>query len=127
MVVRPRCFRALAVAAVLVSASVQAKGGQPAPAKGATPARAHVDLILSGTVLSISQGKGLLKPWIVRLDVTKVLLGAFPGSSFTFAVHSPARAGLEVGHTYEVKATRHGDGYVVDELQFRPFQAVTKP
>jgi hypothetical protein len=55
----------------------------------------------------------------VRLDVAKVLLGNFSGGSFDFAVHSPARSGLQVGRTYTVTATRRGDGYAVDERQWR--------
>jgi hypothetical protein len=77
------------------------------------------ELILSGTISSITPEQGGLTPWIVRLDVAKVLLGNFSGGSFDFAVHSPARSGLQVGRTYAVKATRRGDGYAVDERQWR--------
>ena len=77
------------------------------------------ELILSGTITSIMPGQGGLAPWVVRLDVAKVLLGNFSGGSFDFAVHSPARSGLQVGRTYAVTATRRGDGYAVDERQWR--------
>jgi|GEM_PF-2118562 len=77
------------------------------------------ELILRGTITSITPGRGGLTPWIVRLDVAKVLLGEFSGGSFDFAVHSPARSGLQVGRTYVVAATRRGDGYAVDERQWR--------
>jgi hypothetical protein len=81
--------------------------------------RAPREVILNGTITSITPGRGRLTPWIVTLDVAKVLLGDFSGSSLSFAVHSPARSGLQVGHAYAVTATRRGDGYAVDDRQWR--------
>jgi hypothetical protein len=45
--------------------------------------------------------------------------GDFTGTQFAFRVHSPSRAGLEVGEICTVKAEWTGDGYTVDELQWR--------
>ena len=60
-----------------------------------------------------------LKPWIVRMEVQKVVSGDFSGGWFEFAVHSPSRSGLEEGHSYTIKAVWSGKGYEVDENQWR--------
>ncbi|HVV48880.1 MAG TPA: hypothetical protein VHO06_04415 [Polyangia bacterium] len=77
------------------------------------------DLVLIGTVFSISQGGDELRPWIVTVDVEKVISGELSGGWFSFPVHSPSRAGLEEGKSYTIRAVWKGDGYAVDELQWR--------
>lgn len=79
------------------------------------------DLVLVGTVREIhSQSTARSrKNWIVVVDVDRVVSGEFSGATFSFAIHSPARAGLQVGQSYTIKATSTGAGYVVDELQWR--------
>jgi hypothetical protein len=61
-------------------------------------------------------------PWLVTVVVEKVVSGEFSGSTFSFAVHSPAMSGLEVGRFYTVRAEWNGSGYVVDPLQWRRAQ-----
>jgi hypothetical protein len=60
-----------------------------------------------------------LKRWSVSVQVEKVLSGQLSGTPLTFAVHSPARAGLAVGGSYTVRASWTETGYVVDEMQWR--------
>ncbi|HEV7747671.1 MAG TPA: hypothetical protein VGO56_21910 [Pyrinomonadaceae bacterium] len=76
------------------------------------------DLVLIGTVKEIQPRPTARsrKNWLVVVNVDRVVSGEFSGTTFTFAVHSPARAGLEVGRSYTVTATRTASGYVVDEL-----------
>jgi len=68
------------------------------------------DLVLVGNVSSMSQGGSELKPWIVWIDVEKVISGDFAGKTFEFAIHSPARSGLVQGHSYTVRAKWRGGG-----------------
>ena len=79
------------------------------------------DLVLVGTVKEIQPRGGARsrKRWLVVVKVDRVVSGEFSGTTFAFAIHSPANAGLQVGKTYTVKATWTGAGYVVDELQWR--------
>ena len=87
------------------------------------------DLTLIGTVTKIypfaspvARGR-----WAVRIHVDRVVAGTFSGATFTFTVHSPARAGLRVGRAYSIQATWTIEGYVVDELtlqQVRPHRNV---
>jgi len=42
------------------------------------------ELVLIGTVFSITQGGSDLKPWIVTIDVEKVVSGDFSGRRFEF-------------------------------------------
>ena len=106
----------MSVAIVLAMASV-AVGSFDEHAVVAAPARK--DLVLTGRISSITQGPDLLKPWIVTVDVEKVVSGEFSGDQFRFAIHSPARSGLEVGHSYTIKSVWKGQGYEVDEQQWR--------
>ena len=57
--------------------------------------------------------------WVVRTRVLEVIAGEFHGQRFDFRVHSPSRSGLEVGATHTIHATWTGDGYLVDENQWR--------
>lgn len=79
------------------------------------------DLVLVGTVKEIqprSRARSR-KNWLVVIKVDQVVSGQFSGTKFAFAVHSPANAGLQVGRSYTVKATRTASGYEVDELQWQ--------
>ena len=53
--------------------------------------------------------------WGVTMRVEKVKRGRYAESEFTFAIHSPARSGLEVGHRYTIEANWDGHEYLVDE------------
>lgn len=79
------------------------------------------DLVVVGTVTKIypTAEARSLRNWAVVANVDRVVSGEFSGTSFTFVVHSPARAGLQVGRTYTIEATRTAEGYVVDEAQWR--------
>jgi hypothetical protein len=59
------------------------------------------------------------KDWVVRTRVLEVTAGEFRGARFDFRVHSPSRSGLEVGATRTIHATWTGDGYLVDDDQWR--------
>jgi hypothetical protein len=76
-------------------------------------------LVFEGTVISIGTVEHSLKPWLITVEVTKVVIGAISGSTFEFLVHSPARSGLEKGHSYTIEAVWKDNGYIVDENQWR--------
>lgn len=75
------------------------------------------DLVLVGTVTEIYSlsAPRSVKKWAVVVHVDRVVSGEFSGTTFTFTIHSPSRAGLRVGRSYTIKATWTADGYVVDE------------
>jgi hypothetical protein len=76
------------------------------------------DLVLVGTVVEVAQGDGTsLNRWVVALAVERIVSGDFSGPIFTFAIHSPARAGLEIGKSCTIKATWTKSGYVSKEPQ----------
>jgi hypothetical protein len=84
-------------------------------ARAAAPAK---KLVLTGTVTSIVQIDALppsRRNWGVTIRVDKVKIGKYAEPEFTFSIHSPARAGLKVGHRYTVEATWDGQEYLVQE------------
>jgi hypothetical protein len=104
---------------VLIAASVAA----PSVGEGGNTrdgGQGHQQLVMIGTVTSIKQmgGANSLKPWAITVRVEKVLSGELVGDTFTFVVHSPARAGLERGASYTIRAAWNGTGYSVDENQW---------
>ena len=75
-------------------------------------------LVLLGVVTKIFQvdaSPASLRRWGVTIQVERVVAGEFSQPTFTFTLHSPARAGLETGHRYLITAKWVGDGYLVDE------------
>ena len=75
-------------------------------------------LVLTGTVTSIFQIDApvpLVRHWSVTIRVEKVRVGKYEKPEFTFAIHSPARAGLQIGHRYTIEATWDGHEYIVKE------------
>jgi hypothetical protein len=76
-------------------------------------------LVFEGTVISIGTIDNGEKSWLITVKVKRVVSGEFSGPTFEFAVHSPARSGLEKGRAYTVEAVWNGSGYVVDENQWR--------
>lgn len=78
-------------------------------------------LIVEGDVVDITPMSGSpMRLWQVTIAVDRVVAGSFTGSRFAFAVHSPSKSGLMLGGHYRVRATRSGDGYAVDPLQWLP-------
>jgi hypothetical protein len=90
---------------------------QALPGVAAAPSK---KIVFAGTVTEISQ-TGASPPsrlaWAVTVRVEKVKTGKYEEPTFTFAIHSPARAGLRVGHRYTIEATWTGHEYVVKETQ----------
>lgn len=79
-------------------------------------------LVITGTVTEIRQvdtTPASRRRWRVTVAVEEVKAGKYSEPTFSFAIHSPARAGLEVGHRYTIEATRSGREYVVDETRPR--------
>jgi gas vesicle protein len=78
-------------------------------------------IVLTGTVTAISQvyaQRPSLRNWAVTIRVEKVKEGKFSHPEFTFTVHSPAMAGLEVGRRCTIEATWTGQGYLVDDTRW---------
>jgi hypothetical protein len=103
---------------VPTGSSSSAPASRAATANDAPQARG---LVLVGTITEIVQraeGGRSLKPWAVTVHVDRIVSGDLSGPSFTFAIHSPALAGLEVGRSYTIKATWTQKGYSVDEAQW---------
>ena len=80
------------------------------------------DLVYIGTVTAIVSAKtgDPTRSWVIATSVVKVVSGSLSSSTFEFAIHSPARAGLEVGASYTITARWHGNGYLVSEIVRRP-------
>jgi len=85
-------------------------------------AKPMTDLVFRATVEHIECAplgpRGRFLDWIIRTRVLEVISGTFTGEQFAFRVHSPSRAGLEVGITCTITASWVGTGYVVDENQW---------
>jgi hypothetical protein len=74
-----------------------------------------------GTVTAISQSaakRPSLGNWAVTIRVEKVKVGKFSQPEFTFTVHSPSMAGLEVGGHCMIEAAWTGQGYLVDDTRW---------
>src|SRR5450631_3469981 len=90
------------------------------PSGATTPQSTNSDdLALLGTVTSIhvADTGNPRKQWVVTTRVDKILAGDFAGRQFSFAIHSQAQSGLEVGKQYRIRATRTREGYVVEQDQ----------
>jgi hypothetical protein len=75
-------------------------------------------LVLMGTVTAISPFTA--KPpsrrnWAVTIRVEKVKVGKFSHPEFTFTVHSPSHAGLEIGGRCTIEIIWTGQGYLVSD------------
>jgi len=110
------------IAATVVVVTLMGGAGRAA---AAAPTKT---LVFEGRVTSIRTIDHELTPWLVTVAVTKVISGEFAGSTFQFAVHSPARAGLKEGGSYTIEAVWKEGGYTVDETQWRgPKRFRTEP
>lgn len=102
------------------ASSLQRNTSTTQPLTGATAEPPAKKLILTGTVsaiIPINAPRPSLRNWAVTVRVEKVKEGKFSHPEFTFTVHSPARAGLEIGHRCTIEATWTGQGYVVAETR----------
>src|SRR5262245_45126896 len=107
------CRRLLLAAslAALTTLAACASSGQrgTSPTQPMTVASAEPSsekLVLMGTVTAISPTGNWpsLRPWAVTILVEKVKVGKFSHPEFNFTVHSPSRAGLEVGGHCTIEA-----------------------
>ncbi len=87
------------------------------------------ELVLVGTVTKLYPvaGPRVRRRWAVVTHVDRVVSGRFSGTTFTFTIHSPARAGLRVNRAYIIKATRTDSGYVVNELALEEVRSPGQP
>jgi hypothetical protein len=79
-------------------------------------------LVLTGTVASlyrVDTSPSSTKNWSVSLHVEKVKKGRYSEPTFTFRVHSPARAGLKLGSRYTIDAAWTGQEYEVSERNIK--------
>jgi len=77
-------------------------------------------LVLMGTVTAISLSaakRPSRRNWDVTIRVEKVKVGKFSHPEFTFTVHSPSMAGLEVGGHCTIEANWTGQGYLVNDTR----------
>jgi hypothetical protein len=91
------------------------------PQTGASTEPPSEKIVQTGTVTAISQvyaPRPSLRNWGVTIRVEKVKEGKFSHPEFTFTVHSPAMAGLEVGRRCTIEATWTGQGYLVDDSRW---------
>jgi hypothetical protein len=90
-------------------------------AAGAVMNLPNGSLRLRGRVSAIQAATlpGTTRNWVVELAVDHVDAGEFGGKVFAFRIHSPSRAGLSVGQSIAVEATRVDGGFIVDELQWQ--------
>jgi hypothetical protein len=81
------------------ASSAQRNAAPTQPMTGASAEPPSEKLVLMGTVTAISPvaKRPSRRNWAVTIRVEKVKVGKFSHPEFTFAVHSPSRAGLEVG------------------------------
>ncbi len=99
------------------AADEPAPSNEPAPSREPAPSPT---LRLYGTITEIVvHGGDRRRAWAVTLQVEEVREGSFAGTRFSFLVHSPSKSGLEVGARVELRATWVGEGYAVDEWQWR--------
>ena len=106
---------ALARAVVLVVAFAAGMGAAVAAQSS------KKDLVFIGTVLLIEKAGAFddIHNFVVTVSVDEVLSGELSGATFEFPVHSVARARLEYGGTYTIKAKWERGGYVVHESAIR--------
>ena len=117
LAVAKRCAIAALAAALMASGFVVV----PQQTIAAAAAPSEGDLVIVGTVTDIHSqpASHSLRNWVITVHVEKVTTGHFSGATFSFTVHSPAKAGLVVGRTYNIRATWKGQGYEVDETQWQ--------
>ena len=79
------------------------------------------DLVFVGTVLLIEKAHApdTIHNFVVTVSVDEVLSGEFSGTTFEFPVHSVAKALLEYGGVYTIRAKWKRGGYVVYESAIR--------
>ena len=101
------------------ASSTQKNNSPTQPMTGASAEPPSEKLVLIGTVTAISpvDNRPSRRNWAITIRVEKVKVGKFSHPEFTFAVHSPSRAGLEVGRHCTIEATWTGKGYLVNDTR----------
>ena len=125
--VRKACL--IILVCILFGANILPSQAHPqAQSAGSDTDQKADELVLVGTVTKLHPiaAPRSLRRWAVVMRVEKVMSGKFSGATFTFTVHSPANAGLQVNQTYTVKATRAGEGYLVNERDITKAQTVNR-
>ena len=86
------------------------------------------ELVLVGTVTKLYPiaAHHSLRRWAVLVRVESVVSGEYRAATFTFTIHSPARAGLRVNRAYLIKATKADGVYVVNEFTLEEVRAQKK-
>jgi hypothetical protein len=102
------------LAAILLCLAVNAFMA-PAVVAAAPPPKKLVLLGVVTKIFQVGASTPSLRRWGATIQVERVIEGQFSQSTFTFTLHSPARAGLETGHRYIITAKWVGGGYLVDE------------
>lgn len=76
------------------------------------------DLVFVGVVtkIELSRLEGSRKHWAASTEIEAVESGSFNGKSFSFRIHSPAKADLEVGGRYRFHATYKDGTYTLSEF-----------
>jgi hypothetical protein len=101
------------------ASSAQRNTAPTQPMTGASVEPPSKKLVLMGTVTAISPVAKLpsRRNWAITIRVEKVKVGKFSHPEFTFTVHSPSRAGLEVGGHCTIEANWTGRGYLVKDTR----------
>jgi hypothetical protein len=118
----PPSGAASAVASSTAPGGDAADSAGPPPDPSADAAASSRDLRFRGTVASIDSSRAdelSNRNWVVSMKVEQVLAGELSGKMFAFRIHSPSKSGLVVGGSYTVEAKWTGDGYSVDQYQWR--------
>lgn len=77
-------------------------------------------IVLVGTVTELIPARGLHPhhKWLVSLQIDTVITGDINGKTFSFAIHSPTKSGVEKGGQYVINATRiQADKFVVKSIE----------
>lgn len=77
-------------------------------------------IVLVGTVTELIPARGLHPhhKWLVSLQIDAVITGDIEEKTFSFAIHSPIKSGVEKGGQYVIDAARiQADKYVVKGIK----------
>jgi len=81
------------------------------------------EIVICGEVIEILavSGEHPHLKWLVKLKIEKVNSGHFEGKIFSFAIHSPTKAGIAVGGRYVLHLSHiEGGRYLVKNVEKLP-------